>query len=116
MTSINEEILYNATYRKYINAYLSRTKTIRGCDRCNSTGFTSREECTDYHRREFNIFHDVCKTCNGCGRLTVTIDKVTIGNVELGSRETWVPFTTDPIDKPFIVCHGEGKVFQLNEE
>lgn len=51
----------------------SKKREIVVCNACHGTGRETREECVDYHRRDYETV-DVgpCHLCEGSGRLSVT--------------------------------------------
>ena len=63
------------------------TNKIVLCEKCSGSGHTGYYECTDYyectvyhectyyHRRDYVTIYNVCKTCNGYGRL---LEKTTL--------------------------------------
>lgn len=48
--------------------YVKITKVI-DCETCKGTGYTSHEQLTDYHKREYSTFTNLCHKCKGDGRL-----------------------------------------------
>ena len=42
------------------------------CDQCEGTGIRSWNECTDYHKGDYETYHETCKKCDGTGRIFKT--------------------------------------------
>lgn len=66
---------------KRLPVSFTEKRHLKSCDRCQGTGRTSREELTDYHKREYDTFHEDCKNCNGQGRVIVTEIFVSFGDI-----------------------------------
>lgn len=65
MTEISDEELL----RRYVaQCQVVRQTTLEVCDICKGLGHTTREELSDYHRREYVDIHELCKRCGGEGR------------------------------------------------
>jgi len=86
-----------------------QNKEVLSCSHCSGTGWTSREELTDYHKREYSTFNDQCKFCKGDGRITRTNEIVRISpyySHHINSQEfkihSDVPFSEDPLEKPNV--------------
>lgn len=48
------------------------TNAVIACPNCKGRGFTSKEEMTDYHRNDYDMFHYKCACCDGEGRVVET--------------------------------------------
>lgn len=65
------------------------TYEVEVCDLCEGLGYTFREELTDYHKRDYSTFRDLCKRCEGDGRVVVHTISVEVRKIE--ERE-YIPF------------------------
>ena len=54
---------------KTITGSMYRQNKVILCDRCKGFGFTLDEELSDYHKREYTTTRNICKTCDGDGRM-----------------------------------------------
>src|SRR5215217_5772044 len=61
-------------------------KALRSCTNCEGTGRKSRSELTDYHKREYDTFHEDCETCNGQGRVIVTDIFISFGDMRYNPK------------------------------
>ncbi|AKF13447.1 hypothetical protein PHIN3_184 [Sinorhizobium phage phiN3] len=99
---------------------LSEHKSIVACDSCTATGYTRREELTNYHRGEYTTYTDTCEKCAGEGRLTKTTVEIGINKryPHMGrwthTIDTFLPFSQDPIDAPIKYVAGDSRSFPLN--
>lgn len=94
-------------YQKDIRYETWVVKKVISCETCKGTGYTSREELTDYHRREYDVFTDKCHKCKGDGRLTEKTENLrfnAIYPIESPStkRVTVVPYSEDPIELEWV--------------
>jgi hypothetical protein len=99
-------------------------RSLKSCDRCIGTGRTSREELSDYHKREYNIYHEECKNCAGEGRVIVTDIYVSFGDIPYNytkktSNFSQIPYET--FEEPYtkegaekIEHQSQGKTFWFN--
>jgi len=71
-------------------AHVSDKVEIVVCSRCNGKGTIEREECVDYHKRDWVTFIDNCKKCNGNGRLKVTTRIVKFPDIQDTETEPYV--------------------------
>lgn len=67
--------------KKYFPVSFLEQRTLNSCIRCSGTGRTSREELTDYHKREYDTFYDDCDICSGEGRVIQTKISMSFGDV-----------------------------------
>lgn len=67
---------------KAITGSLSRSNKVVLCDRCHGYGFQARDECVDYHKREYETSRWPCRHCEGDGRLIQSTEHLSlnIGN------------------------------------
>lgn len=107
---------FKKIFGEHLEIYCRQTKEIVSCSHCKGTGWTSREELSDYHRGEYRDVHEECTFCKGEGRLTRTHDVVRISPYyasRVNSHEfatyTDVPFSEDPLVNP------HASVFHENE-
>lgn len=90
-----------------IRTTISENLHIVRCSSCDGTGWTSDEELSDYHKREYSIINDKCAECGGCGRQVETIQSVTVyPDLKIKSQsfvnKTRVPWTENPIKEPHV--------------
>lgn len=101
--TLEEMVEYRHNYYSYSDRYIPTN-----CERCNGLGKTSREELTDYHKREYDTFWDVCSKCKGHGRYIKHIVEI---NIKIDPQEEtiiWDEFEGDPFNPP-----NNSKSFQL---
>lgn len=60
------------------------------CTECKGLGKTSREELTDYHKRDYSTFWEVCDKCGGEGRYVKHIRSV---KIEIKPEEEIIPWS-----------------------
>lgn len=41
------------------------------CEGCKGEGITRHDELSDYHRREYRVWHETCRRCGGSGRVVI---------------------------------------------
>lgn len=51
------------------NVRIKESKKVLSCPFCKGAGFDEREELINYHKRDYGTFYDICKTCNGEGKV-----------------------------------------------
>lgn len=73
-------------YKERIPFTFKEVKKLESCSACLGIGRISREELSDYHKREYDIFHEDCKHCAGEGRLIVTKIYVDIGDIPYSNK------------------------------
>jgi DnaJ-class molecular chaperone len=39
------------------------------CSACEGSGVVEKEEMTSYHKREYDVWNEVCQKCDGDGRM-----------------------------------------------
>lgn len=59
---------------------LSKHPEVKSCTRCNGTGTVSKEELSDYHKREYITITNDCNVCDGEGRIISSEVYVTFGS------------------------------------
>lgn len=48
---------------------------IEVCSNCSGEGNISRNELTNYHKREYDVIYSTCHVCNGSGLVQINIIK-----------------------------------------
>jgi RecJ-like exonuclease len=59
-----------------LTMFVTQHKTLISCQPCKGTGFTSREELTDYHRSEYKTVFSQCERCSGDGRVVEITNRI----------------------------------------
>lgn len=54
---------------KSITGSMYRQNKVILCERCKGFGFTLDERLSDYHKGEYTTTRNICKTCDGDGRM-----------------------------------------------
>lgn len=68
-------------YKESFPVSFTQKGRIESCTWCKGTGRTSRKELSDYHKREYDTYHEDCKECVGQGRVIITDICVSFGDV-----------------------------------
>lgn len=48
---------------------MSTSQDIELCHKCEGKGYTTYDECVDYHKREYETHFVKCHFCDGYGRV-----------------------------------------------
>lgn len=84
-----------------ITGSLSRSNKVVLCDRCKGYGFQTKEECTDYHKGEYETSRWPCRHCEGDGRMIKSTEHISLN---LGNDKVqYMPYASF---KDFVDPHG----------
>lgn len=92
--------------RKSFPVSFRETKKLQSCLVCSGTGRTSRNELTDYHKREYDTFHEDCHKCAGQGRIIITEIYVSLGDIPYSHIKKTGSFSNilyETIEEPYTV-------------
>lgn len=105
--------LFESAFRDKVRAGVSQSKKVVSCTICEGTGFISREELSDYHRREYRTITNECVSCKGSGRRVEITTRFQFGAVypyhDATSKSVdYVPYPDDPMTVPVeqVFNHG----------
>lgn len=84
-----------------ITGSMSRSNKVVLCDLCHGYGFQSKDECVDYHKREYETSRWPCRRCEGDGRMIESTEHMSfnLGGDKV-NRMSYVGF------KDFVDPHG----------
>lgn len=101
-----KENFFSRYNRKSFPVSFRETKKIQSCPACSGTGRTSRNELTDYHKREYDTFHEDCHKCAGQGRIIITEIYVSLGDIPYSPIKKTGSFSNilyETIEEPYTV-------------
>ncbi|AGR47877.1 hypothetical protein PHIM7_173 [Sinorhizobium phage phiM7] len=113
---IIREVFYSPYQEDHLRLEIYQNKIIESCKPCDGTGYISREELSDYHKREYSTHTKECKDCAASGRVTKTKTQLVVdtrypfGGLETRA-ETKVPYPDDPIENPDVTTIRDTRYF-----
>lgn len=60
--------------RAFVEQFKSRRRkqgVVCVCEGCKGSGITHHDELSDYHKREYNVWTETCRRCDGSGRVEI---------------------------------------------
>lgn len=76
----------------------SEEVSIRSCARCNGIGTISREELSNYHKREYETIVEDCPICNNQGRVFETTISASFGDIPYNALKKPSNFSRIPVE------------------
>lgn len=64
----------------------STVPSIKSCEYCDGIGTVSKDELSDYHKREYTTIYKDCHICAGEGRVIISKVYVSFGSVNYNNK------------------------------
>jgi len=113
--------IFDKFFNGSIKVYVTQSKSVVSCTRCEGTGFLSHEELSDYHKREYMTIVNGCDHCLASGRQVKVISKIRFdATYPFGDASTekveYVPYPNDPITNPHETVVSSSILINTNDD